>query len=349
MRPACSRLHGRARLDDAVAQPAPLRHGGRDRRPRDLADPQPSQPGETRPSTRSIATRRSAPSSASARTSSTRSSARRTGSAAGWSPTASASGRVFICGDAAHLWMPYAGYGMNAGIADAANLAWLLGCRISTDGRRRRSSTPTRPSASRSPSRCRASRWTWRCKVLSQRRAVPAEIEDAGPGGRRRARPQSARPPTISTCSNIAAAASTSATSTTARRSSPMTAPSSRPTRWPTSRRPRCRAAARRISGCATDGSLYDALGPGYTLLRLDPDAAIAPLDGRRCAPAACRSTVVDLDAADAQPARRPQAGSGAHRPARGLARRCHSRRSRALVRQAARPKTSTLPRRDRR
>lgn len=40
-------------------------------------------------------------------------------------------GRVFICGDAAHLWVPYAGYGMNAGIADAANLAWLLGAHIS--------------------------------------------------------------------------------------------------------------------------------------------------------------------------------------------------------------------------
>jgi 2-polyprenyl-6-methoxyphenol hydroxylase-like FAD-dependent oxidoreductase len=39
-------------------------------------------------------------------------------------------GRVFICGDASHLWVPYAGYGMNAGIADAANLAWLLAARI---------------------------------------------------------------------------------------------------------------------------------------------------------------------------------------------------------------------------
>src|ERR1044071_8970669 len=35
-------------------------------------------------------------------------------------------GRVFICGDAAHLWIPHAGYGMNAGIADAANLGWML-------------------------------------------------------------------------------------------------------------------------------------------------------------------------------------------------------------------------------
>ena len=34
--------------------------------------------------------------------------------------------RIFICGDAAHLWIPIGGYGMNAGIADAANLAWKL-------------------------------------------------------------------------------------------------------------------------------------------------------------------------------------------------------------------------------
>jgi 2-polyprenyl-6-methoxyphenol hydroxylase-like FAD-dependent oxidoreductase len=35
-------------------------------------------------------------------------------------------GNVFIAGDAAHLWVPYAGYGMNAGIADGVALAWLL-------------------------------------------------------------------------------------------------------------------------------------------------------------------------------------------------------------------------------
>ncbi len=35
-------------------------------------------------------------------------------------------GRAFIAGDAAHLWVPYAGYGMNAGIADGLNLAWHL-------------------------------------------------------------------------------------------------------------------------------------------------------------------------------------------------------------------------------
>lgn len=40
------------------------------------------------------------------------------------------SGRVFICGDAAHLWVPYAGYGMNAGIADAMDLSWQLAAHL---------------------------------------------------------------------------------------------------------------------------------------------------------------------------------------------------------------------------
>ncbi len=34
--------------------------------------------------------------------------------------------RVFICGDAAHIWVPFAGYGMNAGIADAMDLSWMV-------------------------------------------------------------------------------------------------------------------------------------------------------------------------------------------------------------------------------
>jgi 2-polyprenyl-6-methoxyphenol hydroxylase-like FAD-dependent oxidoreductase len=39
-------------------------------------------------------------------------------------------GRVLICGDAAHLFTPTGGFGMNTGIDDAANLAWKLAASV---------------------------------------------------------------------------------------------------------------------------------------------------------------------------------------------------------------------------
>lgn len=40
------------------------------------------------------------------------------------------SGRLFLCGDAAHIWVPFGGYGMNAGLADAQSLAWSLAASL---------------------------------------------------------------------------------------------------------------------------------------------------------------------------------------------------------------------------
>ena len=91
-------------------------------------------------------------------------------------------GRAFICGDAAHLWMPYAGYGMNAGIADATNLAWLLAACLQgwADP-----AILNAYEAERLPITEQVSRFAMDMagKVLGQRRAVPDEIEHPGAAG----------------------------------------------------------------------------------------------------------------------------------------------------------------------
>ncbi|MEY3625676.1 MAG: 2,4-dichlorophenol 6-monooxygenase [Pseudomonadota bacterium] len=88
-------------------------------------------------------------------------------------------GRVFIAGDSAHLWVPYAGYGMNAGIADADNLAWHLAAQL--EGW----SSPSALDAyerERLPITEQVSHFAMNhAHAMSQRRrAIPADIEDAG-------------------------------------------------------------------------------------------------------------------------------------------------------------------------
>ena len=89
---------------------------------------------------------------------------------------------MFLAGDAAHIWVPYAGYGMNAGIADAANLAWLLAAHL-------KGWAPAaildayEPSGSRSPSRCHASPWATPSAMIRSRAGVPDDIEAEGPDG----------------------------------------------------------------------------------------------------------------------------------------------------------------------
>ena len=91
-------------------------------------------------------------------------------------------GRVFIAGDAAHLWVPYAGYGMNAGIADAINLSWLLAACVqgwAAEG------ILDAYEAERQPITEQVSQFAMdhAQKMIRARRAVPADIEAAGDEG----------------------------------------------------------------------------------------------------------------------------------------------------------------------
>jgi 2-polyprenyl-6-methoxyphenol hydroxylase-like FAD-dependent oxidoreductase len=90
--------------------------------------------------------------------------------------------RVFLCGDSAHLWVPYAGYGMNAGIADAANLAWLLAARIKGWGTERLLDAYE---AERLPITEQVSHFAMNHSqsMAKQRSSVPETIEAPGPEG----------------------------------------------------------------------------------------------------------------------------------------------------------------------
>jgi 2-polyprenyl-6-methoxyphenol hydroxylase-like FAD-dependent oxidoreductase len=91
-------------------------------------------------------------------------------------------GRVFLAGDAAHLWVPYAGYGMNAGIADAINLSWLLGACVAGWADER---ILDAYEAERQPITEQVSQFAMAHaqKMMAARRAVPADIEAPGAAG----------------------------------------------------------------------------------------------------------------------------------------------------------------------
>ncbi len=89
---------------------------------------------------------------------------------------------VFICGDAAHLWVPYAGYGMNAGIADALNLSWHLSARLSGWADERILDVYEQE---RLPITEQVSRFAMNHAeaMIKARGAVPPRIEEPGPEG----------------------------------------------------------------------------------------------------------------------------------------------------------------------
>ncbi len=91
-------------------------------------------------------------------------------------------GRVFLAGDAAHIWVPMGGYGMNAGIADAACLSWQVAARLAGWG------GPVMLdaySAERLPITEQVSHFAMRTAetMIRNRAAVPPDLEDDTPEG----------------------------------------------------------------------------------------------------------------------------------------------------------------------
>jgi 2-polyprenyl-6-methoxyphenol hydroxylase-like FAD-dependent oxidoreductase len=90
--------------------------------------------------------------------------------------------RVFICGDAAHIWVPFGGYGMNAGIADATNLSWTLAGVLTGWAA---PAILDAYEAERWPITEQVSKYAMgtALALARERGAVPTEIEDPGPPG----------------------------------------------------------------------------------------------------------------------------------------------------------------------
>ncbi|WP_334355589.1 MULTISPECIES: FAD-dependent oxidoreductase [unclassified Bradyrhizobium] len=185
-------------------------------------------------------------------------------------------GRAFICGDAAHLWMPYAGYGMNAGIADATNLAWLLAAYLEGWAD---IAILDAYEAERLPITEQVSRFAMDMagKVLSQRRTVPEEIEQPGPEGDavRKQVGQAAYDLNVQQycCAGLNFGYFYDRSPIIAYDGAEQ--PGFTMADFTPSSTPGCRLPFAKLS----DGRpVYDALGTGYTLLRYDQDVAVAPL-----------------------------------------------------------------------
>ena len=184
---------------------------------------------------------------------------------------------VFLAGDAAHLWVPYAGYGMNAGIADAINLSWLLAARINGWGDE---AILDAYEAERQPITEQVSQFAMEhaAKMIKARRAVPPDIEEASPEGAaiRAAMGREAYELNVQQfcCAGLNFGYYYSGSPILAQ-DPHETPPAYSMGGFTESTVPGCRAPHFWLA----DGrSLYDAFGPGYTLLRFDPKLDVSQL-----------------------------------------------------------------------
>jgi 2-polyprenyl-6-methoxyphenol hydroxylase-like FAD-dependent oxidoreductase len=204
---------------------------------------------------------------------------------------------AFIAGDAAHIWVPYAGYGMNAGIADAMNLSWLLAAHLNGWAP---PSILDAYEAERWPITSQVSRFAMSHAEAEIRRrgAVPGDIEDAGLAGERTRREVGHLAYQI----NVQQYACAGLNFGTYYDRSPIIAydGAEHPAYTMDSYTPST------VPGCRTPhfwrddgGSIYDAMGPEFTLLRIDSSIDTAPLEAaalRRALPL----TVLDVEASAA-------------------------------------------------
>jgi 2-polyprenyl-6-methoxyphenol hydroxylase-like FAD-dependent oxidoreductase len=185
---------------------------------------------------------------------------------------------AFIAGDAAHIWVPYAGFGMNAGIADAMNLSWLLAAYLNgwaAEG------ILDAYEAERWPITSQVSRFAMSHAEteIKRRGAVPDDIEEEGPRGEA-ARREVGR---LTYEINVQQYACAGLNFGAYYDQSPIIAydDTAQPSYTMSSYTPST------VPGCRTphffrgDGSsLYDAMGPEFTLLRLDPSLDVTALAG---------------------------------------------------------------------
>ncbi len=184
---------------------------------------------------------------------------------------------AFIAGDAAHIWVPYAGFGMNAGIADAMNLSWLLAAHLNGWAP---ASILDAYEAERWPITSQVSRFAMSHAEAEIRRrgAVPAEIEEASPRGEA-ARAEVGR---LAYEINVQQYACAGLNFGTYYDRSPIIAydgaehPAYTMDRYTPSTVPGCRTPH---LWCDGGVSLYDAMGPEFTLLRLDPSIDVTALE----------------------------------------------------------------------
>ena len=184
---------------------------------------------------------------------------------------------AFIAGDASHIWVPYAGFGMNAGIADAMNLSWLLAAHLNGWAP---ASILDAYEAERWPITNQVSRFAMSHAEAEIRRrgAVPEAIEDAGPAGEL-ARAEVGR---LAYEINVQQYACAGLNFGTYYDRSPIivydgavqpayTMDSYTPSTVPGCRTPHL--------WCEGGVSLYDAMGPEFTLLKFDSSADVAALE----------------------------------------------------------------------